>query len=139
MAKKVAKKAAAPKAAPPKKVLSEKTKEKHFRDWCKKQGWRCVKLQDVGQEGHPDRTIMFGNSKQVYVELKKLATSKVRPSQLNYINHNLLPNGERVLITHDVEEAKEWILRQFAEMKFGISLPTNTNSPPGTSSSPAQS
>ncbi len=113
-AKKVPRKAA-PKTPPPRakspgrKPKKEVLLEQNLRDWCKLMGWECVKVADLGTDGHPDRIIRFGYGRCVYVETKA-EEGVLRPAQKNYIR-SLLQRGEWVLVTSDFSEACEWIAK----------------------------
>jgi hypothetical protein len=45
--------------------------ENAFRNWCRKQGHRCVKTAAVGDRGFPDRTVFLAGGGIVFIEFKK--------------------------------------------------------------------
>ena len=116
----MAKKKAAPKRKPARPTAAvraanrkkESTDEAALRKWCIEQGWQCRKLQDLGMEGYPDRTICFGFGFSCKVEMKRIG-GKLRPTQVNYIEI-LQKEFEPVLVTDDINKAKAWILEQHA-------------------------
>jgi len=52
-------------------MLSEKRIEMHLIRECKKRGWHCLKLVDVGRAGYPDRQIMQPDGAMWLCEVKR--------------------------------------------------------------------
>ncbi len=51
--------------------MLESALEKRFRQWCKSQGYLCLKITCLGFVGFPDRTILMPGGEVAFVELKQ--------------------------------------------------------------------
>lgn len=80
----------------------ERTLERRFATWCKRNGYRCVKTQALGQMGFPDRTV-FGKGRIAFVELK---SPRGRPTahQLEWVDY-LQAEGHRAGIARTLDDA----------------------------------
>lgn len=73
------------------RVPLEKNIEKAYRDWCKSRGWQTLKCTPMGNQGYPDRQILFGDGRVAWLELKR---PKNKPTPLQYERiHILLSAG----------------------------------------------
>jgi hypothetical protein len=94
--------------------------EKAFVQWCKDMGFKQRKLQDLGKQGYPDRTIYRGDGRTGCIEFKKPGG---KPSPLQTRTAQQLCNlGIPVLITDDLETAKQWT----RNLLSGIHMDTST-------------
>jgi hypothetical protein len=81
----------------------ERVLENQFVDIVEADGNLCLKLQQVGRVGFPDRTVIAGGN-VLFIEFKRSGKDKLRPGQVKGIAE-LRERGANVLVTHDLDEA----------------------------------
>lgn len=81
--------------------------EKFLRDEVKKLGGRAYKWTSPGNDGVPDRIVIFPGKAPVFVELKT-ETGKLTALQKVQIKR-LKDLGQDVLVLHGLEEVKEFL------------------------------
>jgi hypothetical protein len=92
----------------------ESSAERAFRDWVKKDlGLKARKLVDQGEDSFPDRTIILPGGRIVCIEWKS-ETGRLRPGQVRRIAE-LQGLSVPVLVTSNLQEAKQWLLQQLQE------------------------
>lgn len=89
--------------------MRESDIEKFLRDGVKKQGGRAYKFVSPGNDGVPDRIVIFPGQKPVFVELK---TETGRLSTLQQVQIKRLRDlGQDVRVLHGIDEVKEFLER----------------------------
>jgi len=88
----------------------ERKIEDAFVKFVESHGGKCLKLREDGRNGFPDRTVLTPNHRVIFIEFKRNAASKLQASQIKQIEE-LRDLGFRVLVTHDLDRAKEFYLR----------------------------
>jgi len=80
--------------------MLEKDIEKILTEQVKSQGGRAYKWVSPGNDGVPDRIVIFPDQRPIFVELK---TIKGTESALQKVQIKRLENlGQRVIVTHGV-------------------------------------
>lgn len=85
----------------------ERSIEKAFVNWCACVGLRQRKLQNVGRQGYPDRTVYLGQGRTCCVELKKVG-GKPTPLQ-ERTAQELCDLGIPVIISDNLKSVTQWI------------------------------
>jgi hypothetical protein len=96
-------------------MTSEKAIEQNVCTWLAFQGFIPLK---VGMEGYPDRCVILGSNKHLWIEFKT-PKGHLRPQQVNRIA-KLHEIGETVLVITDLKEAQE----HFAALRLPSPLST---------------
>lgn len=92
----------------------ESSAERAFTSWVKTElGLKSRKLVDQGESGFPDRTIILPGGRIACVEFKS-ETGRLRPGQVRRIAE-LQGLSVPVLVTSNLQEAKQWLLQQLRE------------------------
>lgn len=109
----------------------ERSIEKAFVNWCKARGLKQRKLQDLGREGYPDRTVYLGNGRTCCVELKKVG-GRASPSQ-ERTAQELCNLGIPVIISDKLKSVTLWIERLLSGDPMNTSKPLKDLSSTGQS------
>jgi hypothetical protein len=83
--------------------MREREVETYLRDQVKKAGGKAYKFESPGNDGVPDRIVIFPGNRIYFVELKRPG-GKPRPLQIKKINE-LTGFGCKVLVIDD----KSWV------------------------------
>ena len=86
----------------------ERIAEDKFVQWCKDQGWECLKLCILGENGFPDRTVITPHC-VIFVEFKREG-EKLRPRQVVWMERLSFELGQWYLTATDFERVREQTL-----------------------------
>lgn len=87
--------------------MRESEIEKFLRDGVKKQGGRAYKFVSPGNDGVPDRIVIFPGQEPIFVELK---TETGRLSTLQQVQiKRLLDLGQDVRVLYGIDEVREFL------------------------------
>lgn len=86
-------------------MILESSIEKSLLRWCQQRGFPCMKLQ--GPVGWPDRTVLLGKGRMVFIELKQPG-GRVSPHQ-RYWLERLMQMGYVAGVAYSLDQAVELI------------------------------
>lgn len=87
--------------------MREKDIENYLRDQVKKAGGKAYKFESPGNDGVPDRLVVFPDNRIYFVELKAPG-KKPRPLQIKQIN-DLKKFGCTVLVIDSIQGVNEFL------------------------------
>lgn len=90
--------------------MRERDIEKYLREQVKKAGGKAYKFESPGNDGVPDRIVLFPGSKVCFVELKAPG-KKLRPLQQKQMN-TIASFGCQVFVIDSKEDVDEFIERE---------------------------